>query len=99
MNKTDMKASLCCEHSFDKLFSLESIIQTTKDACMERESSSKYYGLSSKNKFTLSEERNHYINMLTMALDKVAELKSINNELENEIHCYYSKTPTIAAER
>ena len=86
MVKSADKAYLCCENSFDKLFFLESIIQTTKDACMEREFSAKYYGLSSENKFILSEERNHYINMLTIALDKVAELKILNNQLENEIH-------------
>lgn len=85
MSEKDEKVYLCCENSFSKLYFLESLIKTTKDVCLEREFSSKYYNLPNKDKFILSEERNHYINMLTMALDKVAELKEINNEIENEI--------------
>ena len=85
MSKKDERVYLCCENSFNKLYALESLIKATKDTCQEREFSAKYYNLPNKDKYILSEERNHYINMLSMALDKVSELKEINDEIENEI--------------
>ena len=55
----------------------------TKEVCQEKEFSSMYYNLPPKDKFTLSAERNHYINMLTLALDRVSNLKQINCGIEN----------------
>lgn len=74
-----------CEKYFDELFILESVIKLTKDACLEKEFGANYYEISKKNKKALSEERNHYINLLTIALDKVENLKSININMETEI--------------
>ena len=83
-NKTMMR---CCESIYDQLFHLESIIKITKNACLDKEFQAVYYNLSSKAKYTLSEERNNYINMLTIALDKISELKAINDNIENELSC------------
>lgn len=72
------------ENSINELFTLESVIKLTKDACLEREFDSIYYGVSDDKKSKLSEERNHYINMLTIALDKLSNLKEIILIVENE---------------
>lgn len=85
MKQPDNRVQLCCDNCFDELFCLESIIKLTKNACLEKEISSNYYNLPIKYKFTLSEERNNYINMMNVALDKVNNLKKINNALEQEI--------------
>ena len=37
-------------------------------------------------KFILSEERNNYINMMNLALDKLTRLKEINLAIENKIN-------------
>ena len=87
-----------CERLYDELFTLESIIKLTKDVCLKKEFTAIYYELTENNKIALSEERNHYINLLSIALDKVEKLKTLNLTLENEAS-YYSKTPTIAADK
>ncbi len=73
------------ESTFDELFVLESIIKLTREACLEREFNSSYYDLSDTRQKSLSEERNHYINMLSIALDRVTRLKNINTDIEREI--------------
>lgn len=72
------------ENSFEELFAIESIIKLTKEACLEREFASIYYDVPDRNKSVLSEERNHYINMLTIALDKLSLLKDIILVVEDE---------------
>lgn len=76
---------LCVEDSIDELLSLESIIKLTQEACLDREEDSIYYNLTSDEKFYLSEERNLYINMLTIALDKVYKLKKMSSLIEKEL--------------
>ena len=71
---------------FNELSSLESILKLTKNSCYEQEVNSCYYDLENINRLKLSEERNHYLNLLTIALDKVLLLKKINENLENEIY-------------
>lgn len=73
------------ENIFEELSALESIIKLTKDACYEQESVSNYYNLNAKEKLILSAERNHYINLLNIALDKVTSLQELNILLEKEI--------------
>lgn len=85
MNDSCKRVMLSCDNLFNQLYSLESILQVTKEVCQEREFSSVYYNLPQNYKYTLSEERNHYINMLELALARVSDLKKINNGLENEI--------------
>ena len=85
MNNLSERVQLSCENLFNQLYSLESILQFTKNVCQEKEFSSTYYNLQKQDKFVLSEERNHYINMLNLALDRVSNLMEINIMLENEL--------------
>ena len=84
-NSQTTKVISSFEDSFDVLSSLESLIKATQNSCLNKECFSIYYNLSSKEKFTLSEERNHYINLLTIALDKVSSLKEIYVAIEKEL--------------
>jgi len=79
------KAQLSCDNCFNQLYSLESILTLTREVCQEKEFSASYYNLPQREKFILSEERNHYINMLDLALDRVSDLKKINTGLEYEL--------------
>ena len=65
---------------FDVLFTLETIIKLLRESCLNKEFHSKI-----NNTLTLCEERNQYICMLFIALEKLVELKKINLELENEL--------------
>ena len=88
----------CCENVFNNLLHLETLVQLTKEVCQEKEFSSAYYNLKSPQNTNLSIERNHYINMLTLALEKINHIKETTSQLEEELMLYKS-TPTIAAER
>ena len=85
MEKDHKHILSCFQTTFDELFLLESIIKLTKESCLDREVTSQYYNLSEEKKRHLSEERNNYINMLSIALDRVKILKDINNQIEEEI--------------
>ena len=76
---------LSCNFAIDTLFSVETIIKLMLEYCLAREIKSIHYDLSSKDKKILSEERNHYITMLNIALEKLQELKELNQELEDKI--------------
>lgn len=65
----------CLESTFDIIYSLESVIKLTKISCLEKENNSAYYNLPSNDRVMLSEERNHYINLLSIAEDKLSCLK------------------------
>ncbi|MCQ2743398.1 MAG: hypothetical protein MJ230_01200 [bacterium] len=84
MNDFYKNVQLCCEDSINQLLCLESIIKITKESCLEHESSAKYYNLPPKDKYILSEERNHYINMLDIALDKLNKVIKLNTTMETE---------------
>ena len=73
------------EKSADELFTLESIIKVTKDTCQEREVAGNYYDLEENARTSLSKERNHYTNLLNIALDIITNLQRINLEIEIEL--------------
>ena len=80
MNKESKKQVLLKYNVvFDVLFSLETIIKLTRQYCLDREVASKV-----NNTLALSEERNQYICMLSIALEKLEELKKFNLELEDK---------------
>ena len=72
------------EKSIDDLFTLESVIKATKDTCLERELAGTYYNLEEQAKTSLSEERNHYINLLVLALDIISNIRKTNLTAEIE---------------
>ena len=73
------------DDSIEIIYTIESVIELTKSACLNKELTSKYHNLTSNEIFFISKERNHYINMLSIVLDKVNHLKQINNEIEKEL--------------
>lgn len=75
----------CSEQVFDELYAADTIVSITKNSCMEREFSGQYYGTSGKESKKLSEERNNYINMLTILSEKISNLKRLTLSIEKEI--------------
>ena len=74
---------LMFERTFDELVMLESIINLTKEFCLKKDISSFETNLTKTQLFELSEERNNYINMLTIAQDKVFQIKEDVLAMEN----------------
>lgn len=75
----------CSEQIFEELYAVDTIVNITKNSCLEREFRGQYYGTSSNESIKLSEERNNYINMLTILSEKISKLKMLNLSIENEI--------------
>lgn len=69
-----------------ELYELETLVKMTKDACLVKECSDIYYDLSLTNRLKLSEERNSYINLLSVALDKIEYLQNTVYELEDKLN-------------
>ena len=83
---------------FDKISTLESLIKLTLNECKDKEIRANYYDIPFDNIINLSEERNNYINMLTVALEKIEQIKIISSNLEiNSLD--YKSTPTMAADK
>ena len=60
----------------DVLFALETIIKLVRESCLNKECESIYYNLPEKMMIKLSNERNRYISILTLALENVNNLKN-----------------------
>ena len=86
-----MKKNSCMEilSTFDgcntELATLESVVKAAKELCLDKELSSYYYNLTVPAKIGLSDERNNYINLLSIALDKIENIKTINDSIEKEL--------------
>lgn len=75
------------DDSFNSISTLESILKTTVNSCMNKEINSEYYNLEENDSQMLSEERNNYINLLEIALEKLISLKSVNLIIEKKLSC------------
>ena len=72
------------ESIIEELLTVESLVQATMNSCLSRECGAQYYN-SSELTSKLSEERNSYINMLSVALEKIKHIQSLNSAIENLI--------------
>jgi hypothetical protein len=68
------------------LMTVENIIKIIKESCFNKEMFATYYDLQNNTQKKLSEERNLYINMLNIAIEKIAILKKINNNIEKDLY-------------
>jgi len=70
----------CLDNNFDILSSLESIIVIMQNYYLNNENNANYYKTSK-----LNDERVHGINMLSIALEKIQQLKDSNAFFEQEL--------------
>ena len=63
---------------------VESLLKAIFENCLSKECNSQYYN---KENFTqkLSEERNTYINLLSLSIEKLKKIQDYNNKIENFI--------------
>lgn len=87
------------DNIYEEIEQTDAIITTLKISCLNKEINGDYYNLNSMHSFNLSKERNQYINLLTVAQEKINKIKTLNNKMENNIRKSYNKIPTIAADK
>ncbi len=72
------------ENIVDELLTVESLIKTTVNNCRTKDCSAICYAGENLTK-QLSEERNDYINVLSLALEKIKHVQMLNDEIEDLI--------------
>ena len=77
---------MCFGSCYKDLYELESVVNLTLKSCLNQECNAIYYNINEESSSLLSEERNHYINLLSISLDKVKNLKKEYSKLENNIN-------------
>ena len=75
----------CNDEAFDEIYKTKAIIKALITCCQDKEFKGEYYNLNKNLKYLLSEERNEYVSLLTIAFEKLHKLISINCRLEKEI--------------
>ena len=75
----------CYEQIFNELYMADTIVNITRNSCLDREFSGQYYGIPAESSAQLSAERNNYINMLTILSEKISNIMELNIAMENEI--------------
>ena len=73
------------EQIFNELYMADTIVNITRNSCLDREFSGQYYGIPAESSAQLSAERNNYINMLTILSEKISNIMELNIAMENEI--------------
>lgn len=73
-----------CQNAYEELSVIESIISSVQESCLNLELNSQYYDIDN---FVLkiSEERNRYINLLSIAREKIKNIEILNTQLEEKL--------------
>lgn len=71
--------------AFNELYTINSLINILKISCEEKEYKGNYYNVSTDVAKLLSNERNEYINILSLISEKVAFLIKQYISIENEL--------------
>ena len=78
------EVNLINEIIINELCSVESLVETTLESCLRKECDAQYYqGEDTTSK--ISAERNTYINMLEIALEKIKNIQKLNGQIESMI--------------
>lgn len=78
-------AYTCYQESFNKLYMINTLINMVRKMCEEREFKGEYYNISKKSAAKLSEERNDYINVLSIVCDSIADVLNLKLKMETEM--------------
>lgn len=74
-----------CQNTYDEILMVRSLISLVRETCLNLELKSEYYENDKNYVLKLSEERNKYLNILSMAQDKLNNIEVLNIKLEDEI--------------
>lgn len=73
-----------CQNAYEELTVIDSLLCVIQESCLNLEMKSEYYN--SKEDYTLkiSEERNRYINLTSIARERIKKVEFLNTQIENK---------------
>ncbi len=74
-----------CQSLYNEIDTLNTLAVMTKSYCTDKEFTGEYYSLKNEISLYLSEERNHYINMLTLVAESALKTRTLCESIENEL--------------
>ena len=72
------------EQAFNELCIVKSLINILKLSCEDKEFRCKYYDIAKNKAILLSEERNEYINILSVASEKISRIIKLYLQMEKD---------------
>lgn len=85
------------QDAFSEMYVVNTLINVARSNCLEKEFKAEYYGIPLEFTGYISDERNDYINILSVVADRISNLIELYLLHENEFG--YNSTPTIAADK
>ena len=85
MKKRKSDALSYNDEAFSEIHNTSSLIDAVLTWCKDKEFRGEYYNIPRKYAVKLSEERNQYLSLLTMASDRLHNLKQLNINIEQEL--------------
>lgn len=80
------------DEAFDELQNTSTLINSLLLSCQDKEFRGQYYDIPEKSVYKLSEERNSYLSLLSMASDKLYNLKKIHLNIEKKLSTLHKYT-------
>ena len=74
-----------CQDTFDEITVVDSLLSAIQDLCLNLELNSQYYENTENFVLKLSEERNKYISLSSIARQRLKRIELINSQLEDNL--------------
>lgn len=73
------------EKLLNEIYDADVLLKATKCCCQEKEFRGEYYGIPQNFTQMISNERNEYLSLLTLILNKISHINTLNEHIENEL--------------
>lgn len=83
--ETDAICMSLCQDTFDEITILDSLLSAIQELCLNLELNSQYYENTENFMLKLSEERNKYISLSSVARQRLKKIELINSQLEDNL--------------
>ncbi len=73
-----------CQDAYEELNVIDSILYAIQEACLNLEMKSEYYNTKEPSTLKISEERNRYIHLASIARERIKKIEILNSQMENK---------------
>ena len=84
-NNTNKICINLCQNTYDEITIIDSLLSAIQELCLNLELNSQYYENTENFIFKLSEERNKYISLSSVARQRLKKIETINMQLEDKL--------------